>query len=42
VPTDEVSFNFAKIEVEHKPQKPDGSLAAGLHFKYDIKANESF
>jgi type VI secretion system secreted protein Hcp len=42
VPTDQVSFNFAKIDVEYKPQKPDGSLAAGLHFKYDIKANKSF
>ena len=26
-PDRRVSFNFAKIEVEYKPQKPDGSLA---------------
>ena len=24
--------------VEYKPQKPDGSLDAGIHFKYDLKA----
>ena len=28
VPTDSVSFNFAKIEVEYKPQKADGSLGS--------------
>ena len=42
VPTDQVSFNFVKIDVEYKPQKADGSLDAGLHFKYDIKANKPF
>ena len=42
VPTDQVSFNFVKIDVEYKPQKADGSLEAGLHFKYDIKANKTF
>jgi type VI secretion system secreted protein Hcp len=28
------------VDVEYKPQKPDGSLDAGVHFKYDIKANK--
>src|SRR5580765_8204177 len=37
-PIDQVAFNFAKIDVMYKPQKADGSLDAGLHFKYDIKA----
>jgi hypothetical protein len=23
-----------------KPQKPDGTLDAGVHFKYDLKANK--
>jgi hypothetical protein len=23
-----------------KPQKPDGSLDAGIHFKYDLKAQK--
>jgi len=41
-PIDQVSFNFAKIDVEYKPQKADGSVEAGIHFKYDIKANKSF
>jgi len=35
-----VSFNFAKIDVTYKPQKPDGSLDAGIHFKYDLKAQK--
>jgi type VI secretion system secreted protein Hcp len=37
---EQVSLNFAKIEVEYKPQKPDGSLDAGVKFKYDIKSNK--
>jgi type VI secretion system secreted protein Hcp len=35
-----VALQCAKIDVEYKPQKPDGSLDAGLHFKYDIKGNK--
>jgi type VI secretion system secreted protein Hcp len=35
-----VSLQFAKVDFEYKPQKDDGSLDAGLHFKYDIKANK--
>ena len=31
---------FAKVDLEYKPQKADGSLDAGLHFKYDIKGNK--
>jgi len=42
VPIDQVSFNFAKIEVEYKLQKPDGSLGPGGQFKYDIKARKPF
>jgi type VI secretion system secreted protein Hcp len=42
VPADSVSFNFAKLEVEYKPQKADGSLGAPLEFKYDLKANKTF
>ena len=42
VPTDQVSFNFAKIDVEYRQQKADGSLDVGIHFKYDIKANKPF
>jgi type VI secretion system secreted protein Hcp len=35
-----VSLAFAKVDVEYKPQRPDGSLDAGIHFKYDLKANK--
>jgi type VI secretion system secreted protein Hcp len=35
-----VSLAFAKVDVEYKPQKPDGSLDASIHFKYDLKANK--
>ena len=35
-----VALQFAKVDVEYKPQKADGSLDAGIHFKYDIKANK--
>jgi type VI secretion system secreted protein Hcp len=42
LPVEQVSFNFAKIEVEYKPQKPDGSLGTGVFFKYDLKSNKAF
>ncbi len=35
-----VSLQASKVDLEYKPQKPDGSLDAGLHFKYDIKLNK--
>ena len=41
VPTDQVSLNFAKIEVEYKEQKADGSLAAGVKAGYDLKLNKA-
>ncbi len=36
-PVESVSMNFAKVSVEYKPQKEDGSVEAGVFFKYDIK-----
>ena len=38
--TENVSLAFAKVAVEYKPQKADGSLDAGIHFKYDLKAQK--
>ena len=38
--TESVSLAFAKVDIEYKPQKADGSLDAGIHFKYDLKANK--
>jgi len=35
-----VAMQFAKVALEYKPQKADGSLDAGVHFKYDIKSNK--
>jgi type VI secretion system secreted protein Hcp len=38
--SENVSLAFAKVNVEYKPQKADGSLDAGIHFKYDIKGQK--
>ena len=35
-----VALQFAKVNLEYKPQKADGSLDAGIFFKYDIKAQK--
>jgi type VI secretion system secreted protein Hcp len=35
-----VSMAFAKVDLEYKPQKSDGSLDTRIHFKFDIKANK--
>jgi len=35
-----VTLQPSKIDLEYKPQKPDGSLDAGLHFKYDMTLNK--
>jgi type VI secretion system secreted protein Hcp len=37
-----VTMQFAKVELEYKPQKGDGSLDAPVFFKYDIKQNKSY
>ena len=39
-PLDQVSFNFARIEMEYRPQKPDGSLDAPIKAGWDVKANK--
>lgn len=38
--SENVSLAFAKVALEYKPQKADGSLDAGIHFKYDLKAQK--
>ena len=38
--SENVSLAFAKVAIEYKPQKPDGSLDAGIFFKYDLKAQK--
>jgi|SRR5262245_60888381 type VI secretion system secreted protein Hcp len=31
-----VTLAFAKVDLEYKPQRADGSLDEGIHFKFDI------
>jgi hypothetical protein len=33
---------FQKVDFEYKPQKPDGTLDAGVHFKFNIKTNSGW
>jgi type VI secretion system secreted protein Hcp len=39
-PLDQVSFNFAKIEVEYKPQRADGTFDASIKAGWDLKTNK--
>ena len=39
-PIDQVSFNFAKIEVDYRPQQPNGALGNAVHFGFDVKQNK--
>jgi type VI secretion system secreted protein Hcp len=40
LPLEQVSFNFSKIEVEYKEQKPDGSLGLGIKAGWDLKTSK--
>ncbi len=40
VGSENVTMAFAKVDFEYKPLNSSGSLDAGIHFKYDIKANK--
>ena len=39
-PTDSLSLNFAKIEMEYTPQSADGSLGASVKAGWDLKLNK--
>jgi len=39
-PHEQVGLTYAKIEMEYKPQKEDGSLAAGIKWGWDRKLNK--
>lgn len=41
VPVDQVSFAFAKVEVDYRPQQRDGSLGTPVHFGFDLKQNKA-
>jgi type VI secretion system secreted protein Hcp len=38
IPTESISINFSKIEMEYKEQQPDGSLGGPVKAGYDLKA----
>jgi type VI secretion system secreted protein Hcp len=40
VPIDQISLNFAKIEITYAPQKPDGSLDSPVVHNYNLKENK--
>lgn len=39
VPVEQISLNFAKIEISYAPQKPDGKLDSPVVHKYDVQQN---
>ena len=41
IPIENISLNFAKIEMEYKDQKEDGSLAGATKAGYDLKLNKT-
>ena len=39
VPVDQISFNFAKIELNYAPQKADGTLGSPVIAYYNVETN---
>lgn len=39
VPTEQISFNFSKIEQSYAPQKPDGTLDSPVVHNWSVKTN---
>lgn len=40
VPTEQISLNYSKMEMEYKEQKPDGSLGGVVKAGWDVKKNQ--
>jgi type VI secretion system secreted protein Hcp len=38
--SENVTMAFAKVNIEYRPQRADGSIDAGIHFKYDLKGDK--
>lgn len=38
-PLDEVAFNFGQVQVEYRPQRPDGRPDAPVQAGWDVRAN---
>jgi type VI secretion system secreted protein Hcp len=41
IPTEQISFNFATLEMTYRPQKADGTLDSPIIKKYDLKKAKS-
>jgi type VI secretion system secreted protein Hcp len=41
VPMEQISLNYAKMEMEYKEQKPDGTLGGSIKAGYDLKQNKA-
>lgn len=41
VPVDQIALNFAKIQYEYYPQKPDGTLGTKVPVGWDLKLNKA-
>ena len=41
VPIDQVSFNFAKVQLEYRPQDATGRLGTAVTAGWDVKANKA-
>ena len=39
LPLDEIKINFARIEVEYREQRNDGTMGAVIKAGYDLKLN---
>jgi type VI secretion system secreted protein Hcp len=40
-PVDQVSFNFAKVQLDYRPQNPAGQLGGAVNAGWDVKANKA-
>ena len=40
VTIEDVALAFAEVDLEYTPQKADGSLDAGIHFRYDLNTQK--
>lgn len=38
---EEVTLSFAKVDLEYRPQRPDGAPDAGIHFVFDVRAQRA-
>ena len=36
-----VTLKYAKVDLHYRTQRPDGSMDAGQHFKFDLKTNQA-